>query len=169
MQTRCRSRSQNCAMRCFFVGHSMRAATSQMTDVNLRSRIFASAPISFASSPHPDERTAFSAGRFRGRPCWPRQQNHVAADCAWPKSRNPSRSCEGLTPSDHVVNSPPDSLAAGDLVRIAGEDGRGQEANFDRKPEGTPKRWTGRRSAGINRSSTCQGLRRRRSSHIRFD
>jgi RND family efflux transporter MFP subunit len=47
---------------------------------------------------------------------------------------------KGLTPSDHVVNSPPDSLAAGDLVRIAGEDGPGQEANLDPKPEGNPQR-----------------------------
>jgi RND family efflux transporter MFP subunit len=28
---------------------------------------------------------------------------------------------KGLTPSDHVVNSPPDSLAEGDVVRIAGK------------------------------------------------
>jgi hypothetical protein len=27
---------------------------------------------------------------------------------------------EGLTPSDRIVDSPPDSLGAGDVVRIAG-------------------------------------------------
>ena len=31
---------------------------------------------------------------------------------------------KGLTPSDRVVNSPPDSLAAGEVVRIAGEPAR---------------------------------------------
>ena len=32
---------------------------------------------------------------------------------------------KGLTASDRVVNSPPDSLAAGDVVRVAGETGAG--------------------------------------------
>jgi RND family efflux transporter MFP subunit len=39
---------------------------------------------------------------------------------------------KGLTPSDHIVNSPPDSLAAGDVVRLAGEPGKaGQEAALE--------------------------------------
>ena len=32
-----------------------------------------------------------------------------------------SRCCKGLKVSDRLVNSPPDSLAAGDLVRVAGQ------------------------------------------------
>jgi RND family efflux transporter MFP subunit len=35
---------------------------------------------------------------------------------------------KGLTPADRIVNSPPDSLAAGDLVRVAGEAGGSGEA-----------------------------------------
>ena len=39
---------------------------------------------------------------------------------------------KGLTLADRLVNSPPDSLAAGDVVRLAGEPGRpGQEAQLD--------------------------------------
>ncbi|HEV2549767.1 MAG TPA: efflux RND transporter periplasmic adaptor subunit [Stellaceae bacterium] len=41
---------------------------------------------------------------------------------------------KGLTRSDKVVNSPPDSLASDDLVRVAGE-----EAKLDPKPEGNSK------------------------------
>ena len=34
---------------------------------------------------------------------------------------------KGLTPADHVVNSPPDSLAAGDLVHVEAADAQGSE------------------------------------------
>jgi RND family efflux transporter MFP subunit len=44
----------------------------------------------------------------------------------------------GLVPSDRVVVSPPDSLAAGDAVRVAGPLGKGSqpEANGDEKSQG---------------------------------
>lgn len=38
---------------------------------------------------------------------------------------------KGLTPADRVVNSPPDLLAGGDVVRLAGEPAHGQEADLD--------------------------------------
>jgi RND family efflux transporter MFP subunit len=40
----------------------------------------------------------------------------------------------GLSPSDRVVNSPPDALGSGDVVRIAGEAGAGkEEAQLERR------------------------------------
>jgi membrane fusion protein, multidrug efflux system len=42
----------------------------------------------------------------------------------------------GLAPADRLVNSPPDSLAAGDTVRSAGEPGHaGQEAELAKEAE----------------------------------
>ena len=38
---------------------------------------------------------------------------------------------KGLSPSDRVVNSPPDSLAAGDLVRIAGQQSNASNSGIE--------------------------------------
>ena len=43
---------------------------------------------------------------------------------------------EGLAASDRVVDSPPDSLAADNLVRVAGEQGSvGKQSDLETKPE----------------------------------
>jgi len=42
---------------------------------------------------------------------------------------------DGLTPTDRVVDSPPDSLGSGDVVRIAGRPVPGNPPNREKEAE----------------------------------
>ena len=69
----------------------------------------------------------------------------------------------GLSPTDRVINSPPDSLGAGDKVRIAGQQ---SAAAIPEMPRRRATR-TRRRARNQNSARTTSSVRRKPRSHCR--